>query len=469
VAISTFMGLETALRGILAQQEALDTSGHNIANANTPGYTRETVALTPFYPYPAYSIDNPQGGSQIGGGVDAGTISRARDAYLDNQYRTQNYKSGYDQALTDGLQQVDQTLAEPSDNGLSSLFSQFYSAWQNVANDPQSVPARQALIQSGKALADGINSLDSQLSTYVSQNQTLESQTITDLNSYTTQIASLNTQIKNAMAVGITPNDLLDQRDALVDKVQNLVNATPTDNGDGTISLYVGSGANKVDLVDTSNVQHAVQLDGTGQNLEWNPPGTPAVLAPLTTGKLGGLVQYGNNVQSYLTSLQGVATQLISDMHTAQQAGMDLYGHTATTTPAVTDFFDTGSPGQLIGVTAAMQADPNLVAAADPTKGLADGSNAIAAASMTSASNLYQTLVTTIGSDAQAAQRANDASTSLLQSISNRRQSVMGVSLDEEMTNLLQFQRGYQASARALTAMDDMVNLLINRTGRTGL
>ncbi len=465
MAISTFMGLETALRGILAQQEALDVTGHNIANANTDGYTRQTVDLRPFYPYPAYGTDNPLSGGQLGGGVDAGTISRLRDQYLDVQYRTQNYKSGHDQALTDGLQQVDQTLAEPSDNGLSSLFSQFYSAWQDVANDPQSMAARQALVQKGKALADGINALDGQLSTFASQNNSYEDQTVSDLNSYTQQIAALNAQIKNAEAVGITPNDLLDQRDSLVDKVMNLVNAQPVDNGDGTVSLSVGSGANKVDLIDSSNVQHDVTLDSTRTQLQWASGGTTT--AAVTTGKLGGLIDYANDLQSYLTSLDGVATRLINDFNGAsgQQGGVDLYGNTgATATP-----FFSGTDASSIAIDSSLSADPKLVAAASPGSGPGDGSHAIAMAGLTASSDLYQTLVTRIGSDAQAAQRSSDASNTLLQSIANRRLSVSGVSLDEEMSNLLRFQRGYQASARALTAMDDMVDLLVTRTGRVGL
>jgi flagellar hook-associated protein 1 FlgK len=456
--ISTFMGVETALRGILAQQEALDVTGHNIANANTAGYTRETVDFKPFYPFPAYGVDNPVLNGQLGGGVDAGTISRIRDQYLDVQYRTQNYKSGHDQALTDGLQQVDQTLAEPSDNGISTLFSKFYSAWQDVANDPQSTAARQALIQSGKALADGINSLDSQLTTYASQNDTLEDQTVSDLNSYTQQIANLNAQIKNAQANGVTPNDLLDTRDALVDKVQNLVNATPTQQPTGEVYLSVGG----VALIDSAG-QHDVALDATRTQLQWAtaPTGTAAV----TTGKLGGLIDYASSLQSYLTSLDGVAAQVIGDFNASQQAGYDLYGNTGS---AATPFFS-GANASNIAINSTLLGDPKLVAAAASASSPGDGSNAIAAANLTAASGLYQTLVTKIGSDAQAAQRASDASTTLLQSISNQRQSVSGVSLDEEMTNLLKFQRGYQASARALTAMDDMVNLLITRTGRTGL
>jgi flagellar hook-associated protein 1 FlgK len=461
--ISTFMGLETALRGILAQQEALDVAGHNIANANTAGYTRQTVDLKPFYPFGAYGRDNPLVGGQLGGGVDAGSISRMRDQYLDVQYRTQNYKSGHDQALADGLQQVDQTLAEPSDQGLSNLFADFASAWQDVANDPQSQAARQALVQKGKALADGISSLYGQLSTYASQNDTLEDQTVTDLNSYTRQITALNTQIKNAEAVGMTPNDLLDQRDNLIDKVQNLVNAQPLDNGDGTISLSVGSGANKVDLIDSGNVQHDVQMDATRQSIQWVSGGTTT--AAVTTGKLGGLVDYASDLKGYMTSLDGVATQLINDYNASQSSGYDLYDHTGATANA----FFSGTDAATIAIDPTLFNDPKLIAAASAAASPGDGSHAIAAGGLSASSDLYQTLVTRIGSDAQAAQRSSDASNTLLGSISNRRLSVSGVSLDEEMTNLLKFQRGYQASARALTAMDDMIDLLVTRTGRAGL
>ena len=457
MAISTFMGLETALRGILAQQEALDVTGHNISNANTDGYTRQTVTLTPFYPYATAGLDAPLTGGQLGGGVDVSAISRARDQYLDTQY----------QALSDGLQQVSQTLAEPSANGVSTLFSQFWSAWQDVANDPQSTAARQALIQKGGALADGINQLNAQLKTFQSQNADAESQLVgsgdpkSELNTDLGLIAQYNAQIKSAQAGGTQANDLLDKRDQLIDRVSQIVpvSVTQASPADGTVTLTFGA---SVTLV-SGTTAYTASFDSSTGTLTSNAPG--ATPTAVTTGQLGGMAAYDAKLAGYLTTLQGVASTLLTTVNAQQAAGDDLGGNPGA------QFFVAGSGTDLLDVSGTLTT--SQIAAAARGGGPADGSNAILAANLpqqaASADTQYQTLVTTVGSDAQAAQRSSDAANSLLQSISNRRLSVTGVSLDEEMTNLLRFQRGYQASARALTAMDDMVNLLVNRTGRTGL
>ncbi|MBX5475012.1 MAG: flagellar hook-associated protein FlgK [Thermoleophilia bacterium] len=458
MAISTFLGLETALRGILAQQQALDVTGHNIANANTDGYTRQRVELTPFVTFRGYGLDAPVIGGELGGGVDVAAISRVRDQYLDNQYRAQSMRSGYYQALDEGLKQVDQTLGEPSDSGVSTLLAKFWSAWQDVANAPESLAARQALVQAGSALADGIQQLRAQLTTFQSQNGALETQTLGDLNSYTQQIYDLNTQIKKTEALGTTPNDLLDARDALVDKVSQLVNAAVTANSDGTVTITVGSGASLVTLVDNTGPYAPVTLT---QLTTPNPPDPAA----LTSGKLKGLVDLDAKLTSYMGSLDAVAAKLIADVNAQQAAGFDLYGNAGVA-------FFSGTGASDIRVAAAVQADPKLVAASS-SGAPGDGGNAIAAAGLGRASggadSLYRQLVTTIGSDAQSAQRSSDAAQTLLRSISSRRMSVAGVSLDEEMANLLAYQRGFQASARALTAMDDMIGLLVTRTGRAGL
>ena len=168
--ISSFMGLQTALRGLVAEQTAIDTTGHNIANANTPGYSRQTADLVESSPLtiPAYSSVTG-GGVQIGTGVDVETINRIRNQFLDVQYRSQN--TAFNDASTRAgiLDQVQTGLAEPSDHGIASQLSAFWNAWSDVANAPQSQSGRQALIDSATTLATSFNQFDAQLSTIQSQ------------------------------------------------------------------------------------------------------------------------------------------------------------------------------------------------------------------------------------------------------------------------------------------------------------
>src|SRR4051812_24762237 len=160
------MGVETALRGLLAEQRALDITAHNIANQGTQGYTRQRAELSPTAPL----ADLPAG--YIGSGVDVDGYTRMRDDYLDVQLRAPTMLQGYNDARSDGLTQVEQVLNEPGDNGVSALFSKFWSSWQDVANSPESTSTRQTLLQSGAALANGLQSLRGQLTTMDGQVQT---------------------------------------------------------------------------------------------------------------------------------------------------------------------------------------------------------------------------------------------------------------------------------------------------------
>jgi flagellar hook-associated protein 1 FlgK len=444
--LSTFLGVETALRGLLANQRAIDVTGHNIANANTVGYTRQTATFQSTPPLRDYPIGN------IGTGVEVLDYTRARDEFLDIQLRAQTMLQGYNQARQDGLGQVELAFNEPSDNGLSQLFSRFWSSWQDVANAPESGATRQALLQSATSLAGGLQSLRGQLTQIDTDVQTNIGLTIGDLNSTVAAVAAIDQQIMPLVASGQPPaNDMLDRRDVLLDKLGSLVNLTTTKNADGSVTLQVGS----FTLVQSGVQTTVAQLSDLGANL--------------TSGKLKGLDSLDQTIGGaggYISRLDTVATNLIASVNTAQAAGYTLAG-SQTAEP-----FFTGTNAADIAVNPNLFANPDLIAAASAANAPGDGSNALAIAGLrdnASIDGLYQSLVIGIGADSQDAQRATDNSNVLVDALTNRRDSVIGVSIDEEMTNMIRYQRGYQAAARALTAMDDMLDTLILRPGRVGL
>ncbi|HKI91769.1 MAG TPA: flagellar hook-associated protein FlgK [Gaiellaceae bacterium] len=454
MAISTFLGVETALRGILAQQRSIDVTGHNIANASTPGYSRQVANLVTTQPM----ADAPAG--LLGTGVDVQSYQRIRDSYIDVQLRAQTMLKGYAQAQQDGLSQVELSLNEPSDTGLSSLLGKYWAAWQNVANAPEDVATRQALAQSAASLANGFNSLASQITTVQTQTTQEQSLTMDQVNSIGTQIASLTGSIKAAELAGQQPNDLLDKRDLLIDKLSAL--------GNTSVSTTAGT-AGTLGAIDVSFGGSTLVSDTTASTLT-------LPLASLTSGKLAGmqavLTAITDPTSGYLTRLNTLASTLASSTNTQHALGTDLNGNPGGTFFTVT----AGSEAATIAVNPALLASPSKIAASSNGQ-VGDAGNAIALSDLQRSTLIggatidgaYSQLVTQIGSDSQQSQQSLDNATSLVDSLSNRRQSVSGVSLDEEMANLLQFQRGYQASARALTAMDDMINELISRTGRVGL
>jgi flagellar hook-associated protein 1 FlgK len=443
MSLSTFLGVETALRGLLAQQRALNTTAHNIANANTVGYTRQTTTMQAS----AGSAESPAG--LIGSGVDVVEYARARDQFVDIQLRAQTMLKGYHDATSDGLQQVELALNEPSDNGLSKLLEKFWSSWQKVGTSPELPATRQALLQSGATLAGGLASLRSQLDTLSSQVASNLTITAQEVDSTVSDIAAIDAQIRTAVANGQgASNDLLDRRDVLLDRLGGLVNLKTTEQVDGTVTLEIGA--------------VTVLSGATPTSI-----GSAAALgANLTSGKLAGLRDLATTVTGYTTRVDALAVSLRDSVNTAQAAGYTLAG-AATTEP-----FFTGTDAATLAVNPNLLADPSLLGASSAPNSPGNGENALAIAALRGGAAIdgaYVSLVTDIGSDSSAAQRNAANAGVLADALVGRRESLSGVSLDEEMTNMLKYQRGYQAAARALSAMDELIEVLVNRTGRVGL
>jgi flagellar hook-associated protein 1 FlgK len=447
----------------MASQQALDITGDNISNASTPGYTRQTVSL-------ATSPDlQVSPGVELGTGVTVTGYSRMRDAFLDVQLRAQTMLQGSAQASQDGLGQVETVINEPSSTGLNSMLSGYWSAWQNVSDNPSDPATRQSLVEAAGTLANGFNNISGQLTTLQSQTQQNIQLTVAQVNSDTTKIQGLNTAIASATAVGDTPNDLLDQRDSALDDLATLGSVSTTNNSDGTVAVAFDG----ITLTDGKTAYNVSESGGVLSN-DNSPPETATVGA--STGKLGGLIQLADTtIPGYQTSLNAVASALITQTNAIQAGGTDANGVTqpgGVGLDGSTDVpFFSGSDASDIAVAVTA----TQIAAATTANAPGDNTNALAMANIentaltplggVSINSAYNQLVTQIGSDSKSAQNATSNANVIVNSLQNQRDSVSSVSIDEEMTNLIQYQQGYEASARALTAMDDVVELLISRTG----
>jgi flagellar hook-associated protein 1 FlgK len=456
---STFVGIETALRGLNASQQALQITGHNITNANTPGYTRETANFS------TTSALQVAPGLLMGTGVNITSFQRIRDSFLDVQLRAQTMLQGSAQSTSDNLGQVQGVLNEPSDSGLNSLLGAYWGAWQNVANSPEDQATRQALVEAANSLTSGFNSTASQLATIQSQTGQDASLTLQEVNADGQTLQKLNQAIYSAQAVGDTPNDLLDQRDQLLDQLSQLGSVSTTDNGDGTVDVAFDG------VTLTAGKTTAYTLSESGGTLSNNMAPTPeTATVTASQGKLGALIALRDTtIPGYQSQLDSIASALITSTNGLNQAGWALDGST-------NNAFFSGTDASTIGVAATA----TTIAASSTAAGVpGDNTNALALADLqdsgqaslsgSTIDTAYAQLVTTIGTDAQTAQRNVSNSNVLVNSLTNRRDSVSSVSLDEEMTNLVKFQQGYQAASRALNAIDDALNKLISGTGRVGL
>ncbi len=448
--ISTFFGLETTLRALLAQQSALDTTGHNIANANTDGYSRQSAVLGSTDAYQVTDGARQATIASIGTGVEIQAYNRIRDGFLDLQYRAQNMVLGQQSTTSNALAQVQTALAEPGDDGISNLLSGFWDAWNNVANDPSSTASRQALVEQAKTLTTSVQSLYSQLS-QASSDASSEYSSLTaspsgEVAQDATELSNLNLAIKRAVASGDTPNDLYDRRDQILDKLSKLGQVSITDLGNGSIDVNFGDAANP--LVADTTVNWPQTLNNAG------PPATSA------GGKLGALYDLfktGGTIESLQTDLNGIAKDLadkVNALHNPGGTGTDFFTYTSGS-EASTIAVNVTAAGVRTGTASAVEENDIARGIANLRGGTTD--------------DLYSTFVTRIGSMVQNAQRQQSTSQTLVDSVESQRQSTSGVSMDEEMTNMIKFQRAYQAAARAMSTMDEMLDITINRTGRVGL
>lgn len=437
MSIPTLQGLQTALSGLLAEQQAMDVTGHNIANANTEGYSRQVAVLetNQAIPVPALSAVTGQGG-QLGTGVTVETYTRVRNAYIDAQWRAQNSALGAAGAQAEELEQAQSAFNEPSSTGIASQLSNFWTAWSSLANSPTSAAAKEGVVAAGERLATAFSQLSAQLST-ISAQATQQYETRTGANGevadYASQIAQLNAQIKQAEQARQPPNDMLDRRDLLIDKLSSLAQVTVTKQADGTDTIAFGDAAKPL-------------VEGTTVN--W-----PQTLTSAAGGQLGallGLTGAAGSLTAFGTELDAVAASVASTVNALH-----------TSTP-----FFTGATAATLKV-AVNASEVQTSSSASP--GGNDIALAIAGLRGGTAQQSYSGLIGLVGSRVSGAQNEQANLQTTLTAIGNQRQSVSGVSLDEEMTNLISYQRGYQASARTLTVMDEMLETLIEKTGRAGL
>jgi flagellar hook-associated protein 1 FlgK len=452
--IPAYSGLQTALSGLEAAQAAIDTTGQNIANANTPGYSRQRVDMTERDPLTIQSLSNVTGaGSQLGLGVDITTISRVRDQFLDVRYRGQNTQTSGDNTASTLLGQVQAALNEPSSSGLSGALTQFWSAFNALASAPTNQGALQAVLGAGQTVATGLGTLSNELTTLESQ-VTGQYNSLTDPNSGpiasdANQIAALNTQIAQAQVNGLNPNTLFDKRDQLIDDLSQYSNVNVTTQPNGMVNVSFGNAAKAAagGVTDATPLVNGGSVDLTDNLTDANLSGTGG-----TVGALLGLYDSTTGqgkIADYLSTLNSVTNTLVTSVNGAI-ASADSAGATAPP-------FFTGTTAATIAV------NPALSSATAPyTQAEAQ---AVGALRGKSADQAYNAFVTQIGSDVQSTQSAQQTAQSLLSAISNQRQSVSGVSLDEEMTNLITYQQAYQASARVMNAINETLNTLINQVG----
>jgi len=504
--MSTFMGLETSKRGLFTQQSALYTTGHNISNANTLGYSRQRVNMEATAGFPGVGLSAGTMPGFLGTGVQAGSIQRIRDTFVDQQFRQESTKLGFWESKTKAISQMEDVLNEPSAYGLQKSMSEFWQSLQDLSAKPENGGARAVVASRGEAIADSFNHIHKSL-TEIQTNLGKEIGVTTgEVNSILQQITELNEQIAKVEPNGYMPNDLYDTRDVLVDQLSAIlpIETSYEKSGgralaiaEGTVTIKIKTDAGSIEIL-KGNYFAKMSVEPADQ--EGNPSGPVtgfefagagnvagwqlSVDGMLNSGTMKSLVNsfgYEENgvtkglYPEMLEKIDVMANKFMDEFNRIHELGFTLPDQNGNSVNGVSFFEGTGASG--MKVRQEILDDPGKVAASNEPGEEGNGKQALALGKMqfapimddgSSIQTYYQGVIGKLGVDGRQAQNIALNSVTLLGAVENRRASISSVSLDEEMTDMIRFQQSYNASARMITVVDETLDKIINGMGVVG-
>ncbi|WP_432978658.1 flagellar hook-associated protein FlgK [Dactylosporangium sp. CA-233914] len=463
--MSTFSGLNTALSALYAQRRALDLTGQNIANANTEGYSRQRLELSP-----VEALSTPARWSTArgaGDGVRITDVTRLHNEFMTNRTRAERGLNEYLQAQSAAYANVEQTLGEPSDTGLQSQLSNYWSAWSDVANRPGDTSARTQLLARAGTITDTMHATRQNLDNLFGATREQLAADIAVVNQTSAGIAELNQRIVLARNGNLPTNELSDQRDTLVLRISALTGASGQLNEDGSVNVALGGNLLvQGDIVRDLQAVGSTTVDGIGINPVRVQYADNASPAGITTGKLAAHLQVlTRTIPDAVAGLDSIANTLITTVNAQHQLGYDISvtPPSSTPTPQPGGPFFSGASAKDIAVAIT---DPAKIAAsstpATPYQG--DNANAMAAVAQDpqGADTQYRDFVVGIGIQAQTVNRRATAQQVISDDATAAEQAESGVSLDEEMTNMILYQRAYEAAAKVVSTIDTTLDSLIN-------
>ncbi len=468
--LGLFATLNLGTRALQAQQAGVEVAGHNLANLNTPGYSRQRLLIQT-----SPTFDTPFGPQ--GTGADAKGIQQIRDALLDQMVREEESVGGYWGAQQDALRTaqtalnqsldlaatgVDNLDAANASSGLAARITALFTAFDAVAANPAAIENRQMLASQGQALADAFQQTDGRLARVAGLLQTSAGTQAGQANDCLAQIAWLNQEIAATEFPGAAANELRDQRCQKLEELAGLVSFESTSAPDGTVSVSVGG----VSLVQGGRREDTLEVFETGGGtLGLRAVAAGSILAPAGGALAGTIAARDGALRDLRVGLDTLASGIISQVNDLHRAGYSLNGSTGA------DFF-TGSGAVGMAVNATLISDPAAIQAAGAAN--APGDNTVArqlaelarqpqpALGGQDFGGAYRQQVVSFGYNLWNVnqQVANHGTVSAL--LTSQRDAVSGVSMEEEMTSLMTYQKAYQASARIVTTVNEMLETLLS-------
>ncbi|ARF18208.1 flagellar hook-associated protein FlgK [Sporosarcina ureae] len=527
---STFMGLETSKRGLYTQQSALYTTGHNVGNANTPGYSRQRVNMQATSGFPGVGLNAGTTPGFLGTGVEAGSIQRIRDTFVDHQFRNESTKLGYWESQTKAIAQMEDAIGEPSEYGLQQTLTDFWQSLQTLSTSPENGGARAVVVERGVAVADSFKYISKSISEIKTNLGDEINVSTININSIFSGITELNKQIAEVEPNGYLPNDLYDARDGLLDQLSGYlpIEVSYDKTGgralaiaEGTVTIKIKTNGESITVLQKDQFSE-ISIDGkdlktgelpgaiTGFTLSGAPAGDAKLSAAdmKKSGELKSLVESYGYSDTVGGPVKGMYPDMLAKLDKMANAFATEFNKIHQGDPAnkvyATDL--DGKPGEAffkaidgtqpisasnMKINEDIISNPNKVAAStskpyddtDPTTNpeVGNGQNAKNLSNAlfnklsgpdglggSSVQGFFAQIIGELGVSGQQAIKMTESSGTLLLAVSNRRDSISSVSLDEEMTDMIRFQQAYNASARMITVMDEALDKIINGMGTVG-
>ncbi|MFN8220876.1 MAG: flagellar hook-associated protein FlgK [Fimbriimonadales bacterium] len=449
----SFYGISLASRALRAFQSALDVTGHNVANASTTGYTRQIADLSGAYGVRVNGLQS----FILGGGVDVASVNRSRDVFLAMRMQSTQSEISRSDAMLSTLKQIEGVMNEPGANGIGSALDKFFDSWSALAANPGEASLKMQVQTAASTLASRIRSVYREVSGQASQANEQVTTTFDRIDQLTSSIANLNSQIRQGSANGAKPNDLMDQRDQMVNELSSLMNVQTSENSDGTVQVMLSGYA----LVDYSGSRPIPRtFDANAQTV--TDPATNLSL-PVTGGRLAGQFQAIVRAGSMQSDLDKLATTIRDQVNALHVTGTNQYGTTDL------DFFGGTGAGDF-DLSNFIKNDAGAIATGTSGRP-GDGGLALALAGLRdtkvaglgnlSMKQFYGGVVSGIGNDIATQQTNLETHQAVAEQITGQIEAVSGVNLDDEMANMLRFQRSYQAAAKTLSIFDQVTEDLI--------
>jgi flagellar hook-associated protein 1 len=451
--------LAVALSGLMTEQGAMAVTTNNVANVNTPGYSREQAQLVTTDPITVGKLT-------YGTGVTLQSIESIRDPILESQIQQQTQIQSQFSTLSSALQQTQVNFTSTTGD-IGTSISNFFNSINQLSTEPSDLSLRQGVLTAAGDMATAFNNTANNLTQQQTNLDSNVEQSVTQVNQLTQQIAGLNQQISNLQNLNQNAGSFIDQRQQAIDQLASVVDISviPADN---TITITTANGAPLV----TGNSTFALTTQTNAQDLHEIYSEGNNITDEITSGQLGGTLQARDQeIPAIENQLDTLAAGIATSVNTVQSAGFDLQGN-----PGVNLFNPPAA--NTTGAAASMSVaitDPSLIAASsDGSQGSNGNAEAMYAIgnnpviSGQTPSNYYSTIVFNVGDDASNALAQESASSAILQQLNDQRSEISGVSLNEEAANMVQYQDAYQASAQVITTINDMMYAVIQMSTLTG-